>query len=122
MQEPCCQIGIWIWSRVFCGVGNFYYLCEESSHKNVWITLPCTFMTQYCFTIKMLLSEKSVLKTLSTSSLIQPFYTIRATIFEKVFQPENFPQTEYFHTKRIIRLSSGTCKFSRRTCKLYFPL
>ena len=59
---------------------------------------------------------------LSTSSLIRPSYTIRATIFEKVFQPENFLKTEYFPTKRIISLWSRTCKFSSRTCKLYFSL
>ena len=29
---------------------------------------------------------------MSTSSLIWPSYTIRATIFEKVFQPENSPK------------------------------
>ena len=33
--------------------------------------------------------------SLSTSSLIWPTYTIRATIFEKVFQPEKFPKNEY---------------------------
>ena len=58
---------------------------------------------------------------LSTSSLIWPSYTIRATIFEKVFWPENFPKTEYFNNKRIISLSSRTCKLSSRTCKLYYP-
>ena len=31
---------------------------------------------------------------LSTSSLIWPSYTIRATIFEKVFQPKKFPTTD----------------------------
>ena len=55
---------------------------------------------------------------LSTSSLIRPSYTIRATIFEKVFWPEKFPKTKYFPTKRIKSLSSRTCKFSSRTCKL----
>ena len=34
-------------------------------------------------------------KFLSTSSLIQPSYTIRATIFEKVFRLEKFPKTEH---------------------------
>ena len=58
---------------------------------------------------------------LSTSSLIRPSYTIRATIFEKVFRPKKFPKTEHFLTKRIISLSSRACKLSSRTCKLYFP-
>ena len=38
----------------------------------------------------------------------------KGNIYEKVFQPEKFPKTEYFTTKRIISLSS-------RTCKLYIP-
>ena len=59
---------------------------------------------------------------LSNSSLIRPSYTIRATILKKVFRPEKFPTTEYFPTKRIISLSSRTCKFSSRTCKLYISL
>ena len=42
--------------------------------------------------------------------------------FEKVFRPKNFLKTEYFPPKRIISLSSRTCKFLSRTCKLYFPL
>ena len=58
---------------------------------------------------------------LSTSSLIQPSYPLRATIFEKVFWPEKFPKTEYFPTRRIISLSSRISKFSSKTCKLYFP-
>ena len=33
---------------------------------------------------------------MSTSSLIWPSYTIGATIFEKVFQPEKFPITEFY--------------------------
>ena len=33
---------------------------------------------------------------LSTSRLIRAFYTIRATIFEKVFCLEKFPKTDYF--------------------------
>ena len=61
-------------------------------------------------------------KSLSTSSLIWLSYTIRATIFEKVFLHEKFPKTEHFPTKRIISLSSRTFLFSSRTCKLYFPL
>ena len=48
-------------------------------------------------------------------------FTIRATIFEKVFWPKKLPKTEYFPTKRTILLSSRTCKFSSRACKLYFP-
>ena len=59
---------------------------------------------------------------LSTSSLIWPSYTMRATILEKVFQPEKFLKTEHFPTKRIISLSSITCKYSSRTCKLCSPL
>ena len=39
---------------------------------------------------------------LSTSNLIRPSYTIRATISEKVFWPKTFPKTEYFPTKRKI--------------------
>ena len=35
------------------------------------------------------------LNTLSTSGLIRPSYTIKATIFEKVFLPEKFPKTKY---------------------------
>ena len=54
---------------------------------------------------------------LSTSSLIRPSYTIRATIFQKVFRPEKFHKTEYCPIKRIIPLSSRTCMFSSRTCK-----
>ena len=46
--------------------------------------------------------------TLSTSSLIWPSYTIRATIFEKFYRPEKFPKTEYFPTKRIILIGSYT--------------
>ena len=30
-------------------------------------------------------------------------------------------KVQYFPSKRIISLSSRTCKFSSRTCKLYFP-
>ena len=52
---------------------------------------------------------------LSTSSLIWPSYTIRSTIFEKVFWTEKFPKTKYFPTKRILSLSNRTCKFSSRT-------
>ena len=44
-------------------------------------------------------------KILSTSSLIWPSYTKRATIFEKVLGPKKFPKTEYFHTISIISLS-----------------
>ena len=35
-----------------------------------------------------------LIRTLSTLSLIQPSYTIRATIFEKVFRPKKFPKTD----------------------------
>ena len=38
---------------------------------------------------------------LSTSRLIRSSYTIKAIIFEKVFQPEKLPKTEYFPTKRL---------------------
>ena len=34
------------------------------------------------------------LNNLLTSSLIRPSYTIRATIFEKLFRPEKFPKTD----------------------------
>ena len=57
---------------------------------------------------------------MSTSSLIRPSYTMRATIFERVFRPEKLPKMEYFPTKRIISLPSRTCKFSSRICKLYY--
>ena len=35
-----------------------------------------------------------------------------------MFFTKKFPKPEYFPTKRIISLSSRTCKFSSRTCKL----
>ena len=43
---------------------------------------------------KIMFFQAPIKKTLSTSSLIWPSYTIRATIFEKVFWPEKFPKTE----------------------------
>ena len=52
-----------------------------------------------------LVSRRSSESILSTLNLIGPSYTIRATIFEKVFWPEKFPKTEYFPSKRIISLS-----------------
>ena len=56
---------------------------------------------------------------LSTSSLIWPSYTMRARILEKkCFYLKNSSKTEHFLTKRIISLSSITCKYSNRTCKL----
>ena len=79
-------------------------LVNKETLVNLWSAIPC-----------------NVIIACLTSSLILPSDTIRATIFEKVFRPEKFPKTEYFPTKRIISLSSRTCKFSSRTCKLYFP-
>ena len=35
------------------------------------------------------------------TSLIRPSYTIKATIFEKVFQPEKFPKTENFELRQL---------------------
>ena len=48
-----------------------------SAHSNCWLKFP-----------------------LSTSSLIWPSYTLRATIIEKVFRLESFTKSEYFPTKR----------------------
>ena len=41
-----------------------------------------------------LTSRFFVILILSTSSLIRPFYTIRAAILKKVFRPKKFPKTE----------------------------
>ena len=43
---------------------------------------------------------------LSTSSLVRPSYTIRATIFEKVFWPEKTRQAD----KQSINLKEGAIK------------
>ena len=53
---------------------------------------------------------KTSKKTFSTSSLIRLSFTIRATIFGKVFQPDKFPKIEYFPTKRTISLLRRSCK------------
>ena len=73
-------------------------VCKQSSCKVSKNDKSCQFC---CIQLK---------STLVTSSLIWPSYTTRATIFEKVFQPEKFPKTEYFPIKRMISLSSR--KFS----------
>ena len=46
---------------------------------------------------------------LSTPCLIQPSYTIRATIFEKVFRYEKFPKTRKYSYKKNLMLCLSLC-------------
>ena len=59
----------------------------------------------------MCLKNKNKKISLSTSSLIPPSYTIRATIFEKVSRPEKFPKTEYFAPS--MQLLPSFCHYCR---------
>ena len=84
----------------------FYVLKQEN--KNAEIGHIFTLFVEFRFLESLLLLANIRLtfgllarqNILLTSSLIGPPYTIRATIFEKVFPPEKFPKTEYFPNKR----------------------
>ena len=95
-----------IWTRYLTGTKP---ICYQLSYPG----LDCHFITPkinrfqffniYKFTLHCItlqsnfhLNIQNLQSNLSTSSLILPSYTIRATIFEKVFWPEKFPKTEYF--------------------------
>ena len=52
-------------------------------------------------------SEKKFFVT--SSQIRHPYTTIRATIYEKVFWPENFPKTEYFPTKSDLVFFRALC-------------
>ena len=107
----------------------YFFQRKEDQFKTSFKTVDWVFHLLISFTHMKLhmLNRMDISKImekyiLSTLNLIRPSYTIKATIFEKVFRPENFSKTDFFPTKRIISLSSRTFKFSSRTCKLYFPL
>ena len=52
---------------------------------------------------------------MSTSSLIQAPYTIRATIFEKVFWPEKFPQANISLLKESYHFQAELVSFQIST-------
>ena len=76
---------------------------EESSNTTSLSARNGKGMINFFQTKNYILNRKQasfiLMINLLTSSLIRPSYTIKATIFEKVFQPEKFPKTEYLtHT------------------------
>ena len=63
----------------------FHFTCSKSD-------APSTSMQSKCIVNDY--QGQPLKSNLSTSSLIRPYYTIRTTIFEKVFWLEKFPKTE----------------------------
>ena len=86
------------------------YIFEISISFSLSLILPCFschLSAGFILIFKTQLQSSTLGKKneiLSTSSLIQPSYTIRAANVLKLFRPENFPKAEYFPTKRIISL------------------
>ena len=86
----------WKWFGVWMSVTCSRHLSQKQFvfprtnwiQNNIIFQIFCTWQgkTRHALNIKLT-------KTLSTSSLIWPSYTIRATIFEKMFPPTKFPKT-----------------------------
>ena len=108
-QMNLCDVTKHIWYFV----NQFYHIVFCATYVLIsWLFLPNWYdCNKNCTHTENQICKYVLQYSLSTSSLIRPSYSKRATIFEKVFWPKKLPKTEYFPTKRILGPDWSKCPY-----------